>query len=112
MPMQSCGQSVSAPRGKAGARLNALTELRTKSALGAGSDITCSAYLCLALCGGTGYQLATASADRTMALWDVRKLTSSTGGGYRGALLASFGHGFTHDISLCFIPNQTMEDAW
>ena len=30
MPIQSCGQSVSAPRGKAGARLNAHTELRTK----------------------------------------------------------------------------------
>ena len=30
MPIQSCGQSVSAPRGKAGARLNAHTELRAK----------------------------------------------------------------------------------
>jgi len=30
MPIQSCGQRVSAPRGKAGARLNAHTELRTK----------------------------------------------------------------------------------
>jgi len=30
MPIQSCGQSVKAPRGKAGARLNALTELRAK----------------------------------------------------------------------------------
>jgi len=30
MPIQSCGQSVSAPRGKAGARLNANTELRAK----------------------------------------------------------------------------------
>ena len=30
MHTQSCGQSVSAPRGKAGARLNAHTELRTK----------------------------------------------------------------------------------
>ena len=30
MPIQSCGQSVSAPRGKAGARLNAHTELRTR----------------------------------------------------------------------------------
>jgi hypothetical protein len=30
MPIQICGQSVSAPRGKAGARLNAHTELRTK----------------------------------------------------------------------------------
>ena len=29
-PIQSCGQGVSAPRGKAGARLNAHTELRTK----------------------------------------------------------------------------------
>ena len=29
--------------------------------------------------------------DKTIALWDVRKLTSSTGGGYRAALLASFG---------------------
>ena len=29
MHVQSCGQSVSAPRGKAGARLNAHTELRT-----------------------------------------------------------------------------------
>jgi len=28
--MQSCGQSVSAPRGKAGVRLNAHTELRAK----------------------------------------------------------------------------------
>ena len=28
MPIQSCGQSVSAPRGKAGVRLNAHTELR------------------------------------------------------------------------------------
>jgi hypothetical protein len=30
MPMQSCGQIVSAPLMKAGARLNAHTELRTK----------------------------------------------------------------------------------
>jgi hypothetical protein len=30
MHIQSCGQSVSAPRGKAGARLNAHTELRAK----------------------------------------------------------------------------------
>jgi len=30
MPIQSCGQSVSAPSGKAGARLNAYTKLRTK----------------------------------------------------------------------------------
>ena len=30
MPVQSCGRSVSASRGKAGARLNAHTELRTK----------------------------------------------------------------------------------
>jgi hypothetical protein len=30
MPIQSCGQNVSAPRGKAGARLNAHTELRAK----------------------------------------------------------------------------------
>jgi hypothetical protein len=30
MPIQSCGQSVGAPRGKAGARLNAHTELRAK----------------------------------------------------------------------------------
>ena len=30
MPIQSCGLSVSAPRGKAGARLNAHTELRAK----------------------------------------------------------------------------------
>jgi hypothetical protein len=30
MPIQSCGQSVIAPRGKAGARLNAHTELRSK----------------------------------------------------------------------------------
>ena len=30
MPIQSCGQSVSAPRGKVGARLNAHTELRAK----------------------------------------------------------------------------------
>jgi hypothetical protein len=30
MPIQSCGQSVSAPRGKAGAMLNAYTELRAK----------------------------------------------------------------------------------
>jgi len=30
MPIQSCGQSVSAPRGKAGVRLNAHTELRAK----------------------------------------------------------------------------------
>jgi len=30
MPIQSCGQSVSAPRGNAGARFNAHTELRTK----------------------------------------------------------------------------------
>jgi len=30
MPIQSCGQSVSAPRGKPGARLNANTELREK----------------------------------------------------------------------------------
>jgi len=30
MPIQSCGQSVSASRGKAGARLNAHTELRAK----------------------------------------------------------------------------------
>jgi hypothetical protein len=30
MPIQSCGQSVSAPRGKAAARLNAHTELRAK----------------------------------------------------------------------------------
>ena len=30
MPIQSCGQSVSAPRGKAGDRLNAHTELRAK----------------------------------------------------------------------------------
>ena len=30
MPIQSCGQSVSAPRGKADARLNAHTELRAK----------------------------------------------------------------------------------
>ena len=30
MPIQSCGQCVSAPRGKAGARLNAHTELRAK----------------------------------------------------------------------------------
>jgi hypothetical protein len=30
MPMQSCGQSVSAPRGKSGARLNAHTDLRVQ----------------------------------------------------------------------------------
>ena len=30
MPIHSCGQSVSAPRGKAGVRLNAHTELRAK----------------------------------------------------------------------------------
>ena len=30
LPIQSCGQSVSAPRGKAGARLNAHTYLRVK----------------------------------------------------------------------------------
>jgi hypothetical protein len=30
MPIQSCGQSVSAPRVKAGAMLNAHTELRAK----------------------------------------------------------------------------------
>jgi len=30
MPIQSCGHSVSALRGKAGARLNAHTELRSK----------------------------------------------------------------------------------
>jgi len=30
MPIQSCGQCVSAQRGKAGAWLNAHTELRTK----------------------------------------------------------------------------------
>jgi hypothetical protein len=30
MPIQSCGQSVSAPHGKAGVRLNAHTELRAK----------------------------------------------------------------------------------
>ena len=30
MPTQSCEQSVSAPRGKAGARLNAHTDLRAK----------------------------------------------------------------------------------
>jgi len=30
MPIQSCEQSVSAPRGKAGARLSAHTELRAK----------------------------------------------------------------------------------
>jgi hypothetical protein len=30
IPIQSCGQSVSAPRGKLGARLNAHTELRAK----------------------------------------------------------------------------------
>ena len=30
MPIQSCGQSVTAPRGKAGVRLNAHTELRAK----------------------------------------------------------------------------------
>jgi len=30
MPIQSCGQSVSAPRGEAGVRLNAHTELRVK----------------------------------------------------------------------------------
>ena len=30
MPIQTCGQSVSAPRGKAGARLNSHKELRTK----------------------------------------------------------------------------------
>jgi hypothetical protein len=31
MPIQSCGQSVSAPRGEARARLSAHTELRAKS---------------------------------------------------------------------------------
>ena len=30
MPIQTCGQSVSSPRGQAGARLNANTELRAK----------------------------------------------------------------------------------
>jgi len=30
MPIQSCGQNVSAPRGNAGVRLNAHTELRAK----------------------------------------------------------------------------------
>jgi hypothetical protein len=30
MPIQSCGQSVSVPRGKAGIKLNAHTELRAK----------------------------------------------------------------------------------
>ena len=30
MPMQSCGQSVSAPRGEAGVRLNAHTKLRAE----------------------------------------------------------------------------------
>jgi hypothetical protein len=30
IPTQSCGQSLSAPRGKAGARLNAHTELRAE----------------------------------------------------------------------------------
>jgi len=45
MPVQICGQTVSAPRGKAGVRLNAHEELRAKaSALGAGSDVSKPAY--------------------------------------------------------------------
>ena len=47
---------------------------------------------------GSGHQLVTASADRTVAIWDVRKLTSSTGGGHRAALLASF-YGFKDPIT-------------
>ena len=43
-PIQSCGQRVSAPRGKAGARLNAQRELRTKRQRSARSDISKSAY--------------------------------------------------------------------
>ena len=40
-----------------------------------------------------GQQLVTASADRTVALWDVRRLTGAGGGGYRAALVTSFrGH--------------------
>jgi hypothetical protein len=44
MPIQSCGQSVSAPRGKAGARLNAHTELQAKrqhSAREGGRQVEC-----------------------------------------------------------------------
>ena len=43
-PIQSCEQSVSAPRGKAGARLNAHIELVKASALGTGRDESTSAY--------------------------------------------------------------------
>jgi len=46
MPIQSCGQSVSAARGKAGARLNAHTELRAKRQR-SGSDIPKWAYCTL-----------------------------------------------------------------
>jgi hypothetical protein len=45
MPIQSCGQSVSAPRGKANATLNAHTELQAKRQRSAkGSDKPKSAY--------------------------------------------------------------------
>jgi len=40
MPTQSCGHSVSAPRGKAGARFNAHTELRAKRQRSAREAIT------------------------------------------------------------------------
>jgi hypothetical protein len=47
MPIQSCGQCVGAPRGKAGAWSNAHTELRAKCNRSAreGSDIPKSAYI-------------------------------------------------------------------
>ena len=43
MPIQSCGQSVSAPRGQAGVMLNAHTELRAERQRSAREAI-CSAY--------------------------------------------------------------------
>jgi len=59
MPIQSCGQSVSAPRENAGARLNAHTELRTKRQRSAPEAIYRNQPIaeCRGVCDATGPSL-------------------------------------------------------
>jgi hypothetical protein len=52
MPIQSCGQSVSAPRGKVGVSLNAHTELRTKRQRSAREAIYRNRPVAHQRCGG------------------------------------------------------------